>query len=540
MDIGHLSPTKLKQAKLCPARLHARLHDDDWDEERGERAALGTLTHTAAEIWYRPDPQWMQVYSTIEDPNHRAQAWESRKIQLADGSIIEKHPMTDPELAFKMAIDRETQTGDMPVDNQSLIEARQLFLNIIDFYKRDVLNVVFAERKYKGGLANGVPVSLKIDLGVDRGAGKLEIVDYKTGFVTIPDDELENEDQVMLNLLAVRRDPVFASFNAVTFSYFWVQHAAPSREVLVADTVLDHYAHALASRYQSLSTMTEPDERINPFCGSCGRRAKCERFKAFISQAMGTLGDDITEEQAMKWDDETLMETSDRLKGQLKVLENSNKLLKEMVKARAQASDTGDLNGTKFRVATRKRQNLTYSPNTVLALCKAHSVDPGDCLSVSKGKAEQVFDGKGNAIDQLKVTSSRPTVTTWIQIEPVKEGGAKKKAKKKASKKKSAKKKTSKKASEKKDESATTEQAATPPSEAAVAAAPPPPPVPASEVPADAPAADATTAAPPTPDVNEAPSVPLPPPPGDEANSLLFPDGEDDGEWEDVPDDEQP
>src|SRR5438046_14008 len=70
---------------------------------------------------------------------------------------------------------------------------------------RNQLNIVFAERRYKGKLANNVPVHLIVDLGIDRGNGRLELVDYKTGWISISTDDMYSKDQVLMNMLAVSR-----------------------------------------------------------------------------------------------------------------------------------------------------------------------------------------------------------------------------------------------------------------------------------------------------------------------------------------------
>lgn len=69
MDLGYLSPSKLEAMRLCESRLVARVTEDDWEEEHGEGAAMGTLAHNGAKIWYRPNETWLSRVRQGDDPD---------------------------------------------------------------------------------------------------------------------------------------------------------------------------------------------------------------------------------------------------------------------------------------------------------------------------------------------------------------------------------------------------------------------------------------------------------------------------------------
>src|SRR5690606_470873 len=101
MRLNSLSPSKLKAARLCEARLHAKLAGEIEDES-GEGARVGTLAHTAAKHWYRPisfvqDPVLANKYRGVSACQTPDEAFKLAMAELAN----KKHPKTgepEPEL----------------------------------------------------------------------------------------------------------------------------------------------------------------------------------------------------------------------------------------------------------------------------------------------------------------------------------------------------------------------------------------------------------------------------------------------------------
>ena len=461
MDISSLSPSKLETSRLCEARLAGRLNqlgEAEWDEEHGEAASTGTLAHAAAKHWYRPCPRWIERMRTGENPDILAKqaeevrhcaketvvpaapeataaqkaAWEEQvreAVNHADEQIFEqgllKHPYSNPGHCFRKAIDEVSRSevvpgkveNELPRDAASVSEARDLFETITNHYNRNQLNIVFAERRYKGKLANNVPVHLIIDLGIDRGNGRLELVDYKTGWISISTDDMYSKDQVLMNMLAVSRyDDSLSYFPHKSFSYFWVRQGFETGPVSFTAERLIDYEHYLAVMYQHLLNVKNPKESINRFCGSCPRRlGACAKYREHVGEAMG-LFSPVAAEEMKVLDTEQLMERYDRLNGQMKILETSKKNIGEVIKSKLEVLPNRQFVGEKHKATIRQNKANDYDPATVLSLCVINGVDAAGVVDVSKKRVEATFGNIPDAMRVLQGTMRRSATKPWVDV----------------------------------------------------------------------------------------------------------------------------
>ena len=460
MIIGNLSPSKLEAVRLCEARLAGRLNqlgEGEWEEEHGEPAAVGGLAHGAAKHWYRPCPQWITRVRAGESPEAlAAQADTLRKqavasipqvplddvgataeykekvqaaVNAADEQIFTegllKHPYSDPGYCFRKAIDDGSRSEAIPgkVENElpreagGVSESRDMFESIIHHYIRDNLNIVFGERRYKGTLANGVKVHLIIDLGIDRGGGRLEIVDYKTGYITCTTDEMYSKDQVLMNMLAVERyDSSLGFYPHKSFTYLWVRQGFETGPVSFTRERLTDYEHYLAVMYQHLLNLKDPSESINRFCGSCPRRlGACGRYRIHVAEAMGLLRS-VTAEEIGDIDMESLCARHDTLNGQIKILEESKKNISGIVKGRLEVDPKKQWVGEAYKATVRQNKSDGYDTATVLSLCTINGVDASSVVSVGKKKVEETFGNNPQAMQMLSVTMRRGATSAFVDV----------------------------------------------------------------------------------------------------------------------------
>lgn len=399
MQIGTISPSKLERIRLCESRVEAQLHDSEYEEEQGEMAKGGTLAHEAAKLWYRWSP-------------------------APDGS--KTWPYTDPSVCFRAAMDsvskREFTQGnnvivnnELPHDAGTIQDARTSFDMIISHYKREVVNIIFTERRYKGTLKNGVPVHLIIDLALDRGNGTLEIVDYKTGFIACTTDDMWDKDQVLMNLLAVSLDPEFAKFTTFQFTYFWVKKGYETGPISLSGERLADYEHFLALEYTRIVEIEKPVESLNRFCGSCGRRTQCSKYREWMTEAMASPAL-LTPEQMVGMDDDILMGQHEKLKGQIKALENLREQLGDHIKAILTQRQVVELEGRTFKAVIRSSKHNTYSVPAVVALCVANQKDPSAVFSIKSKEVESLFSSDPNALQQLNLTMRRGQTAGSLNI----------------------------------------------------------------------------------------------------------------------------
>lgn len=463
MDIGFLSPSKLEQARLCEARLAGRLNqlgEAEWDEEHGEGALMGTLAHAAAKHWYRPCEAWIKRVRCGEDPEvlakqaqqmiagvvaqfppaegedengkaKRLQLLRDAQDQVEDQILIQgllKHPLTNPNHAFRLAIEECAKArfgNELPKDAASVQEARDLFDQIIAHYNRDNLNVVFAERRYKGYIANGVPVHLIIDLGIDRGNGRLEIVDYKTGWITISTEDMYSKDQVLMNLLAATRyDDTLSYYPYKSFTYYWVRPGFETGPVnFTADRLAD-YEHYLAVQYQHMlniggdNATLKAKESINGFCNSCPRKNQCAAFQRHVGEAM-QLARAATTEELDKFDDENAMHQYLRYGSQIKILEASKKALADILKGRVGKTEKREIIGQKARAKMRQDRMDGYDPASVIRLAPLCGVDLASIASFGKEKVEKAFGSNTEAMRQLQITMRRGSKAPFVDVREI-------------------------------------------------------------------------------------------------------------------------
>jgi hypothetical protein len=371
--------------------LEAQLSDDGYEEEQGEPAKTGTLAHEAAKLWYRPG-------GTFTDPNECFRA-------AMDG-CAHKELFRGGEKVI---------LNELPHEASSIQEARTMFDMIIAHYKREVLKVIFAERRYKGPLKNGVPVHMILDMGVDRGNGLLELIDYKTGFLSCTTDEMWDKDQVLMNLLAARMDPEFAAFTTIQYTYFWIRKGYETGPISLSDERLKDYEHFLALEYQRLLEVTEPIETLNRFCKSCGRRDKCLKYREWMTEAMGETVL-FTPEQLAALDDDAVMGRFEKLKGQIKALDELKDQLGEHLKGVLAQRQLVEVTGKTFKAVMRTSKHDSYSVSTVVALCQAMGKDPSSVFSIKGKEVEQLFSDNPQALSQLNLTKKRGQTAPSLQV----------------------------------------------------------------------------------------------------------------------------
>lgn len=421
------------------------LEDEDFEEESGEAAKVGTLVHQAAQVWFRPDETWLNemvaVQKRVADsiaelpPDQQDAAWQRMVAEatqaLAEKGVV-KHPRS-PKLegeddgaymsrlmdeCFQRAIG-ELDGGDLPSDPNTIVEeARSLFGTIVSFYNRDVLNIVFAERRYKGDLPNKVPVHLIIDLAIDRGNGVLEIVDFKTGWVSMQTEDMYHEDQPLLNLLAIHLDPQLNAYKTKRFTYLWVRTGHETGPIELSEQRLTDYEYWLSLKWEYLKGLKDPRETVNPFCSSCGNRWKCKEFAKGFSEAMGALKP-LTEEELKSKSLEDIMLQLLKIKGQEKLLDGYKKRLSEIIELTMEKHGVKVMEGKRVKARLNQMHYEKFRVEDVLALSKSKEIDPASMLTVNKGKVESIFSGDPVSLNHLHRNAFHSYSTPSVQVSEV-------------------------------------------------------------------------------------------------------------------------
>ncbi len=419
-NLGNLSPSKLKKIRLCEARAIAPLVDDDWtDDEKSEGTLAGTLAHNAAKHWYRPNPKWTEAVRAITDPAEKARAMQTREF-----NGIPKHAIATTAEAFLLSLAEVAGDKELPREAASVMEAQLLFEAIVNFYRRDLLNILFVERRYKGKLSNGVPVHLIIDMAIDKGNGLLDIVDFKTGFIKIDDEEMWSDDQVLLNLLAVSRDKALDRFTTKSFQFFWVRDAHASTPASLTADQLSTYEYWLMLEYQRMHDLkpAEAKEQVNRFCPSCSRRFKCNKYREMISEALGTFAAP-NEVDLNAMDNNMVMEHVERIKLQTKQMEEFDSRLKAVMEYRLTQAGAGvkEIAGQRLKFRRRTMRRDVPDTATVIVLAQQFGKPLHELVSPRTKNVEAAFQGNPHAQSQLVATMRKGMSVPWIEVCPITE-----------------------------------------------------------------------------------------------------------------------
>jgi hypothetical protein len=192
-------------------------------------------------------------------------------------------------------------------------------------------------------------------------SGALEIVDFKTGFISMPDDEMLDEEQVIMNLFATRYDPSLKQFRRHRFSYFWVRDDRLSLPVELTETELKDVEEWLRQQYAYIQSVKEPRETPNSFCVSCSRRSQCAAYRSLIAEAFAF--DEAKADAVIEGSDtdETIRQ-HERIGIQAKVLDRVRSALGDRLTTLLRQGGLRTLEGSEGLRATLS-QKTTYRTN---------------------------------------------------------------------------------------------------------------------------------------------------------------------------------
>jgi hypothetical protein len=305
--------------------------------------------------------------------------------------------------------------SELPHESSSIQDARTLFDQIVSHFNRNVLKIMFAERRYKGPLNNGVPVHFILDLGVDRGNGVLELIDYKTGWITSTVEEMYDSDQVLMNLLGVTLDPEFKDYTTKQFTYFWLRKGVETGPVSFDAERLKDYEHWLQIEYKRILDIQQPSETLNRFCASCGRRTECKKYRDWITEALN-LSVTLTPEQMANTDYDALMAQHEKLSGQIKKLEDYKDGIKDFLEGQLKVLQQPEIEGSTFKCGMRGRTQEAYSVQSVVALCNEYKVDPSSVFTVKAKAVEEMFASNQQAMQTLNLTRKRFSTAPYLAV----------------------------------------------------------------------------------------------------------------------------
>lgn len=422
MDVKRVSPSKLNRHLLCDARALAIEEDEEYeDEDKGEGALAGTLAHAACKHWFRPNQLWVNEINKYPAADRWRAAQGKENGEWACNGVV-KHLVRTPDEAFTLAISEVAQGRELPRSAESVFQAREFFEIIINTFDRMKLIVMFAELIYEGVLDNNVPFRMIIDLAYDSGNGTLELIDFKTGFIKMPESDMWSDNQVLMNLMMVNRDKNLAGYPTKSFRLFWVRDRDLTDAVILSNTQIVDFENWLFWEYDRLKNLTADNAKETPnrYCNGCGRRMKCIKFRKLMSEAMGSE-QPMTEQEMAAITDDQLAVHKKHFDLQKKVMEDRKEKISAALNARLQSRQVKEIVTGKHKIRERSMAMKSISPSTVISLAQQFNLPLSQMVSVKPKVVAAMFGSNVEASKQLALATVTAPGSPWIEVLEIKE-----------------------------------------------------------------------------------------------------------------------
>ncbi len=281
---------------------------------------------------------------------------------------------------------------------------------LLEEYIKDmgVKEVLGVEVPFQLHLENGVPVKGVIDRIDKLSEEEVELIDYKTGFLSITENEMRGDIQLGIYELVVRQLYPWAKKVKLTLNYlnFGPTSIYKTDEERVT---LNAYLISMYNRIdRAIEEKQELKPRINKFCSFCEYKSKCTEYKTFLSSKgvdeEDTFNGIISPANDIIVPIEQVDVFLDRLKAKSKILKDMQDKVNDFLKAyiKANGSEKGiQLGKRTFYLA--KKKYTDYDVNTVVDLFK-DKIDLNLVLEPRKLAIDGLIEKDKEATEALQKT----------------------------------------------------------------------------------------------------------------------------------------
>lgn len=240
----HLSVSRLRLYEQCPKAFYFRYVNKGETAPRGEAAAFGTVLHAALELIYLwiVDEEYAGMFPQDQLVLFYRQAWQEGG--LTDVALYQEGLQILRMFARSVGI----------VDHFSILAAEREFNINID-----------------GFVMNGY-----IDRVDKKDDDAIEIVDYKSNRKLYTRNELDSDLQFSVYGLAARH--IYPWAKRVSFVFHMLRFDTHQRTERTAKQIDDALGYVISLGKQS-ETDTEWKAKLNPNCGYCDHRNRCDEYK---------------------------------------------------------------------------------------------------------------------------------------------------------------------------------------------------------------------------------------------------------------------
>lgn len=368
----HLSVSRLKRYEQCPLAFYYQYvsKPEGPRPERGEPAEFGTVLHAALEATYL----WI-VQEEYEGAFPESQLLERFRLAWSDSGLGGLGLYQEGRTIL-----RQYAASAGPVDHMRHLAVEREFNLLLG---PGTCRLVHAGEKARWAEEPGHFVVNGFIDRVDRvDAETVEVVDYKSNRMLFSREELADDLQVSVYAMAVRE--IYPWVRDVRLTFHMLRHDLRQRTSRTPEEL-----DAAREYVLSLGARTERgpyEARLNPFCGTCDHRSRCDAYESAVSSKLETVAVSAS-------DLESLARERERVARIAKAAYARKEQLDGILKARIEQAggDEGlELAGVVYRLA--QYSDTEYPARQVAELLRECGIDAERVIRIDNKALDALLD----------------------------------------------------------------------------------------------------------------------------------------------------
>lgn len=238
MKCNRLSASRIRTYEQCPMKYYYAYEEGVKEVIEKDHLLFGTLLHTCLERYYKEDKDIIDIFK---------EEWEKTNLSnyehFKEGkSILKKFVKENPKedaIIFELEKEFETEIEGVPL---------KAFIDRIDY---------------------------------DPERNLLQVIDYKSSFIELSDDEAEIDIQLGLyDLLCSYEYPEYDNILAM---FYYLRSGEVSGSIHTPED-REEFKEYVKTTYNKIINDDNPIAKINPYCHWCVAKHRCEEYQKALEQ----------------------------------------------------------------------------------------------------------------------------------------------------------------------------------------------------------------------------------------------------------------
>jgi RecB family exonuclease len=361
-----LSVSKIRKFLECPANWKACYVDENWSEE-SYPIQVGNIVH-----------------GTLE-----RMVGEGMDLEEAMGAALEED-VDDPPF-------------------EAAQESRELVEQYLATEYANFEGTIDVERKFTVSVGDHDLTGV-IDRVDDMGNGVYEIIDYKTSYLPMSQDELDHSLQMHAYHYAARE--LYPDAERFVMSLDMIRHDQRVTTTGALEDVenISTYLQAMGDKMERAVAEGDFEPSLHKYCCYCHVRHDCPVYQDAISNPLDVLFHEGV-------DPESVVEQMNHLKAVEKVLKQRKSELETLLVQAVEDSRGDKVTTSGHSVDVSASRRGEYPPELAIPILQKHGVDIAEVVRIYKTKADKAASGNPElkaALEEIKRTrlgSPKPKIT---------------------------------------------------------------------------------------------------------------------------------